>query len=99
MKKIISVFVLLLAVYAGYAQSDSIGQVSAVHPNVYYDFNEQVYFLKFDTMRVYEGLIPPKYSLDQMLNSVSGTRNGLFFDFKDEALNGKLIYGFIPMGD
>ncbi len=99
MNKILSVFVLILAEYAGYAQSDSIGQVSAVHPNVYYDFNEQVYFLKFDTMRVYEGLIPPKYSLDQMINSVSGTHTGLFFDFKDESLNGKLIYGFIPMGD
>ena len=34
-----------------------------------------------------------------MINSVSGTHTGLFFDFKDESLNGKLIYGFIPMGD
>jgi hypothetical protein len=42
---------------------------------------------------------PPRYSLGQMRDGITGTDEGLAFNFRDPKLNGRLYYGFIAPSD
>jgi hypothetical protein len=99
MKRILSI--LFLSSVPGFlmAQEDSVFRVSLLHPNIYYDQINQSQFLLVDTTRAYEVYTPSKHTLEQMRAVVQGTSTGLFFDFKDENLNGRLVIGFIPQND
>jgi len=99
MKKVLMFGILLLVCHVGFTQSDSVVNVSMIHPDIYFDNTEGTQFILLDGVHINEVQIPPKYSLQQMRNSVVGIKTGLFFDFKDESLKGKLAYGFIPHGD
>ena len=39
------------------------------------------------------------YLLDSVKGQIQGTKTGLYFDFHDVELKGKLFFGFIPQGD
>jgi 3',5'-cyclic AMP phosphodiesterase CpdA len=82
-----------------FGQEDSLYQVSNVHPKIYYDQANQVQFFLKDTTAAFEVYSPSRHTLDQMQAEIVGTNVGLYFDFKDENLNGKLIFGFIHPDD
>lgn len=41
----------------------------------------------------------PQYTLDQLIGNPAGSAKGIIFDFQKPDLNGKVYYGFIPVGD
>ena len=75
-------------------------EVPRVYSNISYDEEGRLYFQNPDTQEKYYMLdtIPP-FSLQQVEQSISGSANGLAFDFKDETFEGKVVFGFINMED
>lgn len=98
MKKLVIVLFVVIS-QAGWAQNDSLEVVSLIHSNIYYDNKNQRQVIITEDDMASEVAIPSKYGLEKLKGQIAGTATGLFFDFGLEELDGKLMYGFIPLGD
>jgi len=49
--------------------------------------------------KIYEIPVMPSYSHENFTGSITGSINGIQFNFKQKNLNGLLYYGFIPLKD
>lgn len=98
----ISISILLLvwsiSVFAQKEKAKEKYDIPAVHSNMYWTDDTLLVVMK-DEKLYPEGEIRSKYTLETFRNNVVGASTGLFFDFNDSTLNGKLTYGFIPKGD
>ncbi|MEL6649349.1 MAG: hypothetical protein AAFQ87_00955 [Bacteroidota bacterium] len=56
-------------------------------------------YLEVDGKKVQEVITEPEISLAQAAGNPKGTKDGLYFDFGLDGLNGTLYYGLIPYGD
>ncbi len=99
MKYISTLLAVILISAISNAQTDSLINVSLIHTNIVYDTINNRQYILIDNTFAEEVVIPSRYTLDQIRGNIAGTSTGLFFDFKDENLEGKLMYGFIPNGD
>jgi len=55
--------------------------------------------LTVDSVKEHEVVFLNPLTLNQIKGEIKGFSKGLFFDFKDEEMTGKLVFGFIPYGD
>ncbi len=74
-------------------------EVPASLTNIHYDAEKKLYWFKDGERKLWEQPRPARYTVDQFVNGITGTDNGLAFDFGDTSLNGTLYYGLIPYGD
>ncbi|MDX5586209.1 MAG: metallophosphoesterase [Aureibaculum sp.] len=72
--------------------------VPAVYTNVHQDVDGKFYLVK-DSVRIYETISNPVYTLSNMKGNPRGTSRGIFFDFGIPDFNGTLNFGFIPFQD
>ena len=70
----------------------------AVYTNIHQDTEGKFYLVK-DSVRIYETISNPVYTLSNMKGNPIGTSRGIFFDFGIPDFNGKLNFGFIPYQD
>ena len=56
-------------------------------------------YLEVDGDKIGEVYYTNPRELSRIEGNIQGFAKGLFFDFQDSVMNGKLIYGFIPYGD
>lgn len=73
-------------------------EVPSVYSNIYQD-EEGKFFIYTGKDTIYEFIDEPWLKLENLKGDPKGKPIGLFFDFKNEELNGTLYYGFIPLGD
>ena len=102
MKKILILALMCLlscGVQSQRKRPDKVVPVSLIHTNILFNETQGIQYILLDSIPIYEAEIPPRYSLQQMQGTITGTRFGLFLDFGDEMFNGKLVFGFIPHGD
>lgn len=72
-------------------------EIPAVHTNVKMDKGNLVIEDGETKTMVSEATTP--LELEKIRGQIAGTSTGLYFDFNDEKLNGKLVFGLIPQGD
>ncbi|MDX5584784.1 MAG: hypothetical protein QNK20_07605, partial [Aureibaculum sp.] len=72
--------------------------VPAVYTNVHQDIEGKFYLVK-DSVRIYETISNPVYTLNNLKGNPRGTSRGIFFDFGIPDFSGKLNFGFIPYQD
>jgi hypothetical protein len=89
---------LIFSALASMAQPTKAVTIPDVYSNIHLDDDGRLYLQKGDE-KIYERLVPQLYSLAGFTNGITGTANGLSFDFSHENLNGIMYYGFIPYGD
>jgi len=84
----------------------SIGLVKAQHevPDIYsniaYDEEGVLYFQDPESLgKFYKLDTVPPFTLSQVEQSISGSDEGVLFDFKDETFEGQVVFGFINMDD
>jgi len=99
MKYISTLLAVILIPAISVAQIDSLVNVSLIHTNIVYDTINNRQYVLIDNTFAREVEIPSRYTLNQMYGNIVGTDFGLLFDFRNEKLEGKLMYGFIPNGD
>ena len=96
MIKILS-FILLLAL-----STTCIGQKKMEVPASYSNIKvteSGVLYLELNGEKIGEALYLNPLELSKLEGDIKGFAKGLFFDFQDSLMSGKLIYGFIPYGD
>ncbi len=69
-----------------------------VYTNVHQDVDGKLYLVK-DSVKIYETISNPIYTLSNMKGNPRGTSRGIFFDFGIPEFNGMLNFGFIPYQD
>ncbi len=74
-------------------------EVPASLPNIHFDSEKQLYWFQDGERKLWEQPRKPRFTVDQFVNGIKGTDNGLAFDFGDTSLNGTMYYGLIPYGD
>lgn len=74
-------------------------EVPASLTNIHYDSEKKLYWFQDGERKLWEQPRKARFTVDQFINGISGTENGLAFDFGDTSLNGTLYYGLIPYGD
>ena len=75
-------------------------EVPAGYSNMAYDEEGRLYFQHPETRQKYYLLdtVPP-FTLRQVEEAISGSDEGLAFDFGDEGFEGSIVFGFINMDD
>ena len=63
------------------------------------DADNQGFFLQDKGKKILEAPLLPSYSQDNFTSSISGSINGIKFNFKQKNFYGFLYYGFIPLND
>ena len=72
--------------------------VPTVYTNIHQDVDGKLYLVK-DSVRIYETISNPIYTLSKMKGNPRGTSRGIFFDFGIPDFSGMLNFGFIPYKD
>lgn len=75
-------------------------EVPAVYSNIAYDEAGKLYFQNPETgEKIYQQDTAPPFTLSQIEQSMSGSDEGLAFDFQDEAFEGHIVFGLISLKD
>lgn len=74
-------------------------EVPASLSNIHFDSEKQLYWFQDGERKLWEQPRKARFTVDQFINGITGTDNGLAFDFGDTSLNGTMYYGLIPYGD
>ncbi len=72
-------------------------QIPKIHSNIHFDKHGKMY-IKTDSTLIYESQRDSSLSLNRFRDGISGTENGLGFNFGKD-FNGTLHYGFIDFND
>jgi len=91
-------FLALFIFFNLYAQTLNQNEVPAVYSNIHFDSQGKL-FVDLDTIKVYETIRPPRYTLEQMIGNPKGTDLGIGFNFNDSDFKGRMNYGFIDYFD
>ncbi|MEN8125439.1 MAG: metallophosphoesterase [Bacteroidota bacterium] len=95
--KYLSIALLIFFSFNIYSQKKSDG-IPSVYTNIHQD-EQGNYYLKKDSIKIYEIVEKADYTLTNMKGNPEGTAKGLKFDFGIPDFSGLLYYGFIPYGD
>jgi len=88
-------FFLVVFFLASVQSFSQTSRVPASYSNIKYDSQNQLYYLK-DGERLYSYPQEDEYTIEQLLGNPSGTKRGIYFDFK--GFKGTIVYGLIPYG-
>ncbi len=72
-------------------------QIPSVYRNLSYENNQLVF--TYNDQKIIATPSKEKYSYEQFTKQISGTNEGLFFDFQDEQFSGTIYFGLIPQND
>ncbi len=91
-------FLLLHLLLVAALASAQPAQVPAIYSNIFQD-SAGNYFIRVGQEVAPEVIEDPRYTLAGARGDITGTDQGLLFDFGDQVGSGTLFYGFIPYGD
>ena len=89
-------FLLLLVFDSGLGQN--INKIPKVYSNITLGDHDAIYLNIKGSIYVSHELASP-YTLENLIGNPQATPTGIFFDFKEAVVNGRLYYGFIPFKD
>lgn len=73
--------------------------IPSSYSNIGFDRDKGLYYFLDGDKKIYEQVRKSRFTVNQLINGITGTEKGLAFDFSDSLLNGTLYYGLIPVGD
>ena len=71
--------------------------IPEIHSNI--NYKDGNYFVEVDGIKIPAQDYANPLTLENIRGKITGTASGLYFDFNDETLSGKLIFGLIPFND
>jgi 3',5'-cyclic AMP phosphodiesterase CpdA len=99
MKHFTAIPIILLCLNVNIIAQDSLlYTIPLSYSNIEYDEEGRMY-IEISDQKIYENISQPNISIDLFTGSLSGTDEGILFDFRDPYFEGSLTYGFIPYGD
>ncbi|MBK7868457.1 MAG: hypothetical protein IPJ75_16530 [Ignavibacteriales bacterium] len=95
LKKQISAFFILFILFSQLNAQN----IPSSHSNIGFDREKGLYYFQDADKKIYEQVRKSRFTVDQLIDGITGTEKGVAFNFSDSLLNGTIYYGLIPVGD